>query len=265
MKNLLTLFALALFFVMSFSQCGSSLQSQKREADSLDSLQHISDSLTKSLKGFAYLQLGDTYKNVANAARKHHAQYLHLFKHPYKYMPEYGEYGYYANGRYKTVYKENILLKKPSPCSAISRNYQLKDYPKITEVNASMMLSNDITIDFNLLFFRDSLVKIEFLEGEKFVKDLICNKYGIGKIASNVDIPGVKTNIAISWSNDTVSADYSQWAEWNPPHEKLKTAGSFFTMTHKKLLARMQEDCQKHKAAAEAKKQAEKDAIINTI
>ena len=230
-----------------------------------DSLARISDSLTRHLDGFSYLKLGDTYKHICDAAKEHHKPYLRLFKRQYTY--EYAEHKYKDDdGHSRSIYLKDIQIKKPKQCSEYGENHIYKDNPNIGESEGAVLLSENIVVYFDLLFFKDSLVKIDFsYKGLKFAKDALEKKYGVGKISANEHEPGIKTNISKRWENDTICVYYHDWVKWDPPYEKIRDCGEILTMTHKILIARMHDDNKRMKDAEAAAKSAERSAAMDNI
>lgn len=128
-----------------------------------------------------------------------------------------------------------------------------------------MMFSETIIVTFDLLFFRDSLVRIDFPRSESFVKNAIEKKYGIGVVHSDVDQPGVKTDISKTWENDKVLAHYIYMVRWDPPHKNIKSITHDIYMVHKSLSDRMNADNKRQKDAEKIAKETELSDAMNSI
>lgn len=194
---------------------------------------------------------------------------MQLFKSQYKYLPEYAQYNYPNEyGYLQTVYLKDILIAKPKIRNRAGVFHSYKDNPEVTETEGAMMLSENIIVNFSLLFFRDSLVEINFeSQGKDFARKAIEKKYGIGKIYSDIYNPGIKTDIHKCWENDNIKAEYHNWVEYEKKNKELniKSAGSYFTIKHKGLSTRLREDSKAKEDIKKATQKKEQEDAMDSI
>ncbi len=208
---------------------------QNSDSKQVDSLVRISDSLVQSMTGFSYLKLGEPYKDIVLEAKRHHKPYLRLFKRALHHASDYDMYEY--GDDYSFIMLGDVLLSKKSTCSKYGFNSNFSENTDVSEANGAIMFSENIIVEFDLLFFQDSLCKIRFhANGLDFAKKAIETKYGIGHILSNTDKPGIKTDIVIVWENECIYTRYNDYVSWKIPQKKIDFVDKNFIMQHKELM-----------------------------